>query len=56
MGNNQIERREFLKKFLGGLAQLSLDWDAFPKGFGRTLKENEYDAIIIGSGLGGQVS
>jgi phytoene dehydrogenase-like protein len=53
MGINPVERREFLKKFLGGLALISLDWNAFPKSFGRTLKENEYDAIIIGSGLGG---
>jgi phytoene dehydrogenase-like protein len=50
---NQIERREFLKKFLGGFVLLSLDWQAFPKGFGNLLGENEYDAIIIGSGLGG---
>ncbi|MCW8803283.1 MAG: NAD(P)/FAD-dependent oxidoreductase, partial [Ignavibacteriaceae bacterium] len=53
MGTNQIERREFIKKFLGGLALLSLDWQAFPKGFGKMLSENEYDVIIIGSGLGG---
>ncbi|UCH65720.1 MAG: NAD(P)/FAD-dependent oxidoreductase [Ignavibacterium sp.] len=49
----QIERREFLKKLLGGAAFLALDWQSFPKGFGETLSENEYDAIIIGSGLGG---
>ena len=53
MGTNQIERREFLKKFFGGLALLSLDWQSFPKGLGKILNENEYDAIIIGSGLGG---
>jgi len=50
---NQIERREYLKKLLGGLTVLALDWQSFPKGFGKTLGENEYDAIIIGSGLGG---
>lgn len=53
MGINQIERREFLKKFFGGLALLSLDWKSFPRGLGKPLSENEYDAIIIGSGLGG---
>jgi len=53
MSLNQIERREFLKKFLGGLAVLSLDWKSFPRSLGKTLSENEYDAIIIGSGLGG---
>ena len=53
MGTNRIERRDFIKKVLGGAALLSLDWQAFPKGFGNVLNENEYDAIIIGSGLGG---
>ncbi len=53
MTTNQIERKEFLKKLFGGLALLSLDWQSFPKGLGKTLNENEYDAIIIGSGLGG---
>jgi len=53
MGINQIERREFLKKIFGGLALLSLDWKSFPRGLGKPLSENEYDAIIIGSGLGG---
>ena len=53
METNLIERREFIKKVLSGVAFLSLDWQAFPKGFGNVLNENEYDAIIIGSGLGG---
>ena len=53
MGTNLIERRDFIKKVLGGIAFLSLDWQIFPKGFGNILGENEYDAIIIGSGLGG---
>lgn len=53
MSENQIERREFLKKFVGGLALLSFDWKSFPRSIGETLRENEYDAIIIGSGLGG---
>ena len=53
MGTNLIERRDFIKKVLGGIALLSLDWQTFPKGFGKNLDENEYDAVIIGSGLGG---
>ena len=53
MGPNLIERRDFIKKVLGGIALLSLDWQSFPKGFGNILGDNEYDAIIIGSGLGG---
>lgn len=53
MGTNLIERRNFIKKVLGGIAFMSLDWKIFPKGFNNVLGENEYDAIIIGSGLGG---
>ncbi len=53
MGTNLIDRRDFIKKTLGGIAFLSLDWQIFPKGLGNVLGENEYDAIIIGSGLGG---
>jgi phytoene dehydrogenase-like protein len=53
MGTNLIERRDFIKKVLGGIALLSLDWQAFPKGLNNILAENEYDAVIIGSGLGG---
>jgi len=53
METNLIERRDFIKKVLGGIALLSLDWQTFPKGFGKNLDENEYDAVIIGSGLGG---
>ncbi|MBT8387029.1 MAG: NAD(P)/FAD-dependent oxidoreductase [Ignavibacteria bacterium] len=53
MSTNQFERRDFLKKFFGGLAFLAFDWRSFPKAFNSTLKENEFDAIIIGSGLGG---
>jgi all-trans-retinol 13,14-reductase len=53
MGTNLIERRDFIKRLLSSVAFLSLDWQAFPKGFGNVLGENEYDAIIIGSGLGG---
>ena len=53
MGTNLIDRRDFIKKTLGGIAFLSLDWQIFPKGFGNVLGENEFDAIIIGSGLGG---
>ena len=53
MGTNLIERRDFIKRLLSSVAFLSLDWQVFPKGFGNVLGENEYDAIIIGSGLGG---
>ena len=53
MTKKEIDRREFLKRVLGGVAMVSLDWGAFPKAFPRSRFENEFDAIIIGSGLGG---
>jgi phytoene dehydrogenase-like protein len=52
MANGKWDRRDFLKTLLAGLPVLSLDWDSFPKGPGEA-KENSYDAVIIGSGLGG---
>ncbi len=53
MTKDYIERREFIKKFLGGIALLSLDWQSFPRGLDKSSEEEEFDAIIIGSGLGG---
>jgi all-trans-retinol 13,14-reductase len=32
---------------------LALDWSLFPTGVGAEMGENEFDAVIIGSGLGG---
>jgi len=52
MADRTWDRRDFLRTLLAGLPVLSLDWDSFPKGPGEA-KENSYDAVIIGSGLGG---
>ena len=53
MMGNSIDRREFIKHILGSLALVSFDWEAFPKAFARSGSENEFDVVIIGSGLGG---
>jgi phytoene dehydrogenase-like protein len=46
-------RRDFLKTLVAGIPALALDWDSFPLGKGGSQTGNSYDAIIIGSGLGG---
>jgi len=53
MSKNNIKRREFLKALLGGMSLASLDWAAFPKGTQASTAKTEFDAVIIGSGLGG---
>jgi len=52
MGDRTLERRLFLKALLGGLPLLALDWDSFPRGGGAHAAD-AWDAVIIGSGLGG---
>ena len=53
MSGKGIERRDFLKYVLGSMGMLALDWSALPRGVQALTKDNEYDAVIIGSGLGG---
>jgi len=53
MSGNNIERRDFIKCILAGLAVTTLDWSALPKACGAELDEDQFDAVIIGSGLGG---
>lgn len=53
MGSKGIERRDFLKYVLGGVGMLAIDWNSLPRKIESFAKENEYDAVIIGSGLGG---
>ncbi|MBN1271627.1 MAG: NAD(P)/FAD-dependent oxidoreductase [Candidatus Aminicenantes bacterium] len=53
MSKITFERREFIKSILAGIPVLSLDWNSFPRGDSQLKKEPEYDAIIIGAGLGG---
>lgn len=53
MSGKKLERRDFIKTILGGAAVLALDWNSFPKGLYAKTDSDEYDAIIIGAGLGG---
>ena len=53
MDSKGIERRDFLKYVLGGISVLALDWSSLPRRVSAFSKADEYDAIIIGSGLGG---
>lgn len=53
MSPNELDRREFLKYFLGGISLAAFDWSVFPRGAGARAAEGDYDAVIVGSGLGG---
>ena len=48
-----VPRRDFLKTLLAGFPVLALDWDSFPRGKSTGRGDTEFDAVIIGSGLGG---
>jgi phytoene dehydrogenase-like protein len=48
-----LERREFLKLALAGGGICSFDWDAYPQNPPSQKDGREFDAIIIGAGLGG---
>ncbi|NIM96630.1 MAG: NAD(P)-binding protein [candidate division Zixibacteria bacterium] len=50
---SRMERRDFIRCVLASTSMLALDWSLFPTGSGAQLDQNEYDAVIIGSGLGG---
>ncbi len=49
----ELDRREFLRLLLGGASMAALDWAAFPRGARAGTADNEFDSVIIGSGLGG---
>jgi len=53
MNDKTVDRREFLKTLVGGISLTALDWSSFPKGMHTGKDENRFDAVIIGSGLGG---
>jgi all-trans-retinol 13,14-reductase len=46
-------RRDFTRTILTGLPLLSLDWDSLPTGPGPEQSGDDWDAVIIGAGLGG---
>jgi len=53
MSSKGLERRDFLKSLLASIPMFALDWNAFPKGPNAKTAEKDYDAVVIGSGLGG---
>ncbi len=53
MLDKSLQRRDFLKTLLAGIPILALDWDSFPTGKNTAKSETEFDAVVIGAGLGG---
>lgn len=53
MTNHQLPRREFLAMLAATFPATRIDWDVMPRGRTRGRPANDYDAIVIGSGLGG---
>ncbi|MEJ2720094.1 MAG: NAD(P)/FAD-dependent oxidoreductase [bacterium] len=53
MFDNDMLRRDFLKWLLGGVSMAAFDWSVLPKGPRAEGAGGEFDAVIIGSGLGG---
>jgi all-trans-retinol 13,14-reductase len=53
MEHHQLPRREFLAMLAAAFPAAAFDWNAFPRGPARRRATNDYDAIVIGSGLGG---
>jgi len=51
--NHQLPRREFLKVLSSTFAAGVIDWNALPLGRFAGGSSDEFDAIIVGSGLGG---
>ena len=48
-----LPRREFLEALAGAFAAPAMDWQSLPTGPSSTRSVVDYDAIVIGSGLGG---
>jgi len=53
MSGKNLERRDFLKSLLGMISMTTLDWSSVPRGTSADTGKNQFDAVIIGSGLGG---
>jgi phytoene dehydrogenase-like protein len=53
MTDHRLPRREFLAMLAAAFPLAAVDWHALPRGHGRRHTANDYDAIVIGSGLGG---
>jgi len=53
MFKDKIVRRDFVKAMLAGIPALALDWDSFPRGDKSASAQDQWDAVVIGAGLGG---
>src|SRR5512137_577023 len=53
MDRRPLPRREFLAALAAAFPAAAFDWNAFPRGPGRRRAADDYDAVVIGSGLGG---
>ena len=53
MSNTERSRREFIKTLMTAMGVGTLDWSSLPIAEARALGEDRFDAVIIGSGLGG---
>ncbi|MBN1464985.1 NAD(P)/FAD-dependent oxidoreductase [candidate division KSB1 bacterium] len=53
MSDNDQKRRDFIKYVLAGISAAALDWSSLPRRAHADTTANPFDAIIIGSGLGG---
>ena len=53
MKDSTLPRREFLEMLAGAFAAPAIDWQALPTGPSSARSALDYDAIVIGSGLGG---
>ena len=53
MSGTEGNRREFIKTLIASAAAVGLDWDSLPMAEASQTLENQWDAVVIGSGLGG---
>jgi phytoene dehydrogenase-like protein len=53
MNEPTLPRREFLEMLAGAFVAPAIDWQALPTGQASAQRALDYDAIVIGSGLGG---
>jgi all-trans-retinol 13,14-reductase len=53
MSDHDVKRREFIKRLVGIAAAGALDWGSLPVGKAAVVPRDQFDAVIIGSGLGG---
>lgn len=53
MNTSYWNRRDFIRTLLASIPFAAFDWSAFPKKTAADDKGNQWDVVIIGSGLGG---